>query len=49
MIGSTMANSHRDVVASTQLVNLYGLAVDSRLWHLLDSIFTTDVDAAYGA
>jgi SnoaL-like domain len=44
-----MANSHRDVVAITQLVNLYGLAVDSRQWHLFDSIFTADVDADYGA
>ena len=26
MIGSTMADSHSDVVAITQLVNLYGLA-----------------------
>jgi hypothetical protein len=32
-----------------QLVNLYGLAVDSQQWHLFDSIFTTDVDADYGA
>lgn len=44
-----MANSHSDVVAITQLVNLYGLAVDSRQWHLFDSIFTADVDAEYGA
>jgi SnoaL-like domain len=43
-----MANSHSDVVAITQLVNLYGLAVDSRQWHLFDSIFTADVDADYG-
>jgi hypothetical protein len=49
MIGSTMANSHRDVAAITQLVNLYGLAVDSRQWHLFDSICTADVDADYGA
>jgi SnoaL-like domain len=49
MIGSTMANSHSDVEAITQLVNLYGLAVDSQQWHLFDSIFTTDVDADYGA
>jgi SnoaL-like domain len=44
-----MANSDSNVVAITQLVNLYGLAVDSQQWHLFDSIFTTDVDADYGA
>jgi SnoaL-like domain len=49
MIVSTMANPHSDVVAITQLVNLYGLAVDSQQWHLFDSIFTSGVDADYGA
>ncbi len=44
-----MTGTDSDVVAITQLVNLYGLAVDSQQWHLFDSIFTTDVDADYGA
>ncbi len=44
-----MANWDSDVVAITQLVNLYGLAVDSQRWQLFDSIFTADVDADYGA
>jgi hypothetical protein len=38
-----------DVVAITQLVNLYGLAVDSQRWELFDRIFGADVDADYGA
>lgn len=38
-----------DTVAITQLVNLYGLAVDSRRWELFDRIFTAEVDADYGA
>jgi hypothetical protein len=37
-----------DVVAITQLVNLYGLAVDSQRWELFDRIFAADVDADYG-
>jgi hypothetical protein len=37
-----------DVVAITQLVNLYGLAVDSRRWELFDRIFSEEVDADYG-
>jgi SnoaL-like domain len=45
----TMAHTDSDIVAITQLVNLYGLVVDSQRWHLFDSIFTTDVDADYGA
>ena len=44
-----MAGAESDVVAITQLVNLYGLAVDSQQWHLFDSIFTTNIDADYGA
>lgn len=43
---STMTDS--DVVAITQLVNLYGLAVDSQRWELFDRIFAPDVDADYG-
>ena len=38
-----------DIVAITQLVNLYGLAVDSQRWELFDRIFTTDVNADYGS
>ncbi|MEM6109999.1 nuclear transport factor 2 family protein [Mycobacterium sp. 050272] len=37
-----------DVTAITQLVNLYGLAVDSQRWELFDRIFADDVDADYG-
>ena len=44
-----MASTDSDVVVITQLVNLYGLAVDSQQWRLFDSIFTTDVVADYGA
>ena len=43
-----MNDTDRDVVAITQLVNLYGLAVDSQRWELFDRIFATDVDADYG-
>lgn len=43
-----MNDTDRDVVAITQLVNLYGLAVDSQRWDLFDRIFATDVDADYG-
>ncbi|GBG37679.1 hypothetical protein NJB14197_25090 [Mycobacterium montefiorense] len=34
-----------DIVAITQLVNLYGLAVDSQRWDLFDRIFAEEVDA----
>ena len=37
-----------DVVAITQLINLYGLAMDTQRWDLFDDIFTSDVDADYG-
>jgi hypothetical protein len=37
-----------DVVAITQLVNLYGLAVDSQRWELFGEIFADDVAADYG-
>ena len=43
-----MNDTDSDVVAITQLVNLYGLAVDSQRWELFDRIFATDVDADYG-
>jgi hypothetical protein len=37
-----------DVVAIIQLLNLYGLAVDSQRWELFDRIFAIDVDADFG-
>lgn len=39
--------SHQDVVEITQLVNLYGFAVDTQRWDLFDRIFTADVDADF--
>ena len=44
-----MNDTDSDVLAITQLVNLYGLAVDSQRWKMFDRIFTADVDADYGA
>jgi hypothetical protein len=41
--------SHQDVTAIIQLVNLYGLAVDTQRWSLFDRIFTDDIDADYSA
>jgi hypothetical protein len=32
-----------------QLINLYGLAMDTQAWDLFDRIFTPDCDADYGA
>ena len=32
-----------------ELLNLYGLAMDTQRWDLFDRIFTEDVDADYGA
>jgi hypothetical protein len=32
-----------------QLINLYGLAMDTQRWDLFDRIFTEDCDADYGA
>ena len=32
-----------------ELINLYGLAMDTQRWDLFDRIFTEDVDADYGA
>jgi hypothetical protein len=32
-----------------ELLNLYGLAMDTQRWELFDRIFTDDVDADYGA
>lgn len=39
--------SDSDVVAITQLVNLYGVAVDTQRWDLFDRIFTGDVEADF--
>ena len=36
-----------DKEAIRELVNLYGLAVDSQRWDLFDRIFTDDIDADY--
>lgn len=41
-----MADS--DIIAITQMLNLYGLAMDTQRWALFDRIFTGDVDADYG-
>ena len=44
-----MIDTDSDVVAITQLLNRYGLAVDAQRWELFDRIFATDVDVDYGA
>ena len=38
-------SDHHEIV---QLINLYGLAMDTRRWDLFDRIFTEHVDADYG-
>ena len=38
-------SDREDVV---ELINLYGLAMDTQRWDLFDRIFTDDVDADYG-
>lgn len=38
---------HEDICAITQLINLYGFAVDSQRWDLFDQIFTEDVEAHF--
>ncbi len=40
---------HKDITEITQLINLYGLAMDSQRWDLFDRIFTEDVEADFGA
>jgi hypothetical protein len=40
--------SLEDKQAIIDIVNLYGLAVDTQRWDLFDRIFTADVDADYG-
>ena len=37
-----------DKAAIIELLNLYGLAVDTHRWDLLDRVFTQDVKAEYG-
>lgn len=37
----------QDITDIIQLVNLYGLAVDSQRWDLFDRIFTADVEADF--
>lgn len=39
--------SHQDITAITQIVNLYGFAVDSQRWDLFDRVFTDDVEADF--
>lgn len=38
-----------DIVQVIQLINLYGLAMDTQRWDLFDRIFTSDVEADFGA
>lgn len=37
-----------DIVSIINLINLYGLAMDSQRWDLFDQIYTSDVDADFG-
>jgi hypothetical protein len=37
-----------DIVSIINLINLYGLAVDTQRWDLFDRVFTQDVDADFG-
>lgn len=37
-----------DVRSIVQLINLYGLAMDTQRWDLFDRIFTPDVEADFG-
>ena len=39
--------SHADTIDIIQLINLYGLAVDSQQWDLFDRVFTEDVEADF--
>ncbi|HTZ69147.1 MAG TPA: nuclear transport factor 2 family protein [Acetobacteraceae bacterium] len=40
--------SHAEITNIIQLINLYGLAMDTQRWDLFDRIFTADVEADYG-
>ena len=42
----TVTETDRDAIV--QVINLYGLAIDSRRWDLFDRVFTADVEARYG-
>ncbi len=42
-----MPNQTDDIVAITQLINLYGFAMDTQRWELFDRIFTGDVEADF--
>lgn len=44
-----MPDNDGDVVTIIQLVNLYGLAVDSQRWELFDRIIVAEVTVDYGA
>ena len=39
---------HQDRSDIISVVNLYGVALDSHAWHLLDDVFTPDVIADFG-
>jgi hypothetical protein len=41
-----MANGDRDEIV--EIINRYGVAIDTENWDLFDTIFTSDVDADYG-
>ena len=43
-----MADTDKDVIAITNLINLYGLVMDTQRWDMFDRLFTSDVDADYG-
>ena len=38
----------RDIVEITQVINLYGMVLDSHSWELMDQIFTEDAIAEFG-
>ncbi len=39
--------AHQDIIEITQLINLYGFAVDSQRWELFDRVFTEEVEADF--
>lgn len=42
------ARAGSDVEAIVQLLNLYGLAMDTQRWELFDRVFTADAEADFG-
>jgi hypothetical protein len=40
--------SDHDISAIVNVINLYGLAMDTQRWELFDRIYTPDVDADFG-